>query len=309
MLSDLSPGDRLSLKGKLFELQKKLSIIDMEDKLDNQFSFKPKVTPFDLPDRSSFLDSSNKAELIRQQKKKMLVESLANQSEETCTFTPVLYTSQIQQKFEQKRAQDIRPVYERLNEEGKKYAKEQQKRKKQAKLYDEEGHRLFTPSINRHASTITPQHRVHGSEMMMITPSSISLSPTREDRHTPIYIPPQPNTVSADEFLYQDAKDRELRQKHLILKYEEDAKKAANVHKINMSSEKLLKQRMERHSRHVFALFDRDNDERIVYEDVIAVMEHYPLFDSTEQMIKAKELFWMVVDHHKVSHQSFFLNC
>ena len=31
-IQQLSPGDKLSLKGKLFELQKKLTIIDMENK-------------------------------------------------------------------------------------------------------------------------------------------------------------------------------------------------------------------------------------------------------------------------------------
>jgi len=66
MISDLSPGDRLSLKGKLFELQKKLNIIDIEHRLDEQYSFQPKILDYDLPNRQkSFLENSTKADIIR----------------------------------------------------------------------------------------------------------------------------------------------------------------------------------------------------------------------------------------------------
>ena len=66
MLSDLSPGDKLSLKGKIFELQKKLQIIDQRNKQDGEFSYKPKLFSYDLPDREdNVLESINKAEIIR----------------------------------------------------------------------------------------------------------------------------------------------------------------------------------------------------------------------------------------------------
>ncbi len=67
MISDLSHGDRMSLKGKLFELQKKLSIIDLESKLDESYSYRPKIIEYDLPNRSpgSFMENSDKAEIIR----------------------------------------------------------------------------------------------------------------------------------------------------------------------------------------------------------------------------------------------------
>ena len=66
MLSDLSPGDKLSLKGKIFELQKKLQIIDYKNKQKQEFSYKPKLFNYDLPDReSNVLESINKAEIIR----------------------------------------------------------------------------------------------------------------------------------------------------------------------------------------------------------------------------------------------------
>lgn len=67
MISDLSAGDRMSLKGKLFELQKKLTIMDLEQKLDNQYSYQPQIKPYDIPNRQrSFMENNAKAEIMRQ---------------------------------------------------------------------------------------------------------------------------------------------------------------------------------------------------------------------------------------------------
>lgn len=66
MISDLSPGDRMSLKGKLFELQKKLNIIDIENKLDERYSYKPTIISYELPNRQKdFIENTTKAEIIR----------------------------------------------------------------------------------------------------------------------------------------------------------------------------------------------------------------------------------------------------
>ena len=53
MISDLSPGDKLSLKGKIFELQKRLNILDIESKRNNEIStmFKPTIYTYSLPAR------------------------------------------------------------------------------------------------------------------------------------------------------------------------------------------------------------------------------------------------------------------
>lgn len=67
MISDLSAGDRLSLKGKLFELQKKLTIMDLEQRLDNQYPYQPQIKSYDLPNRPrDFIQNNAKAEIIRQ---------------------------------------------------------------------------------------------------------------------------------------------------------------------------------------------------------------------------------------------------
>jgi hypothetical protein len=66
MISDMSPGDKLSLKGKLFELQKKLNILDIQSKRKDEFSFHPKILNYDTPERGGdVIESINRSELIR----------------------------------------------------------------------------------------------------------------------------------------------------------------------------------------------------------------------------------------------------
>jgi hypothetical protein len=66
MISDLPLCDRLSIKGKLFELQKKLQLIDLEQKLDEQYSYTPNIINYDLPNRQpDFFDNIHKAGIIR----------------------------------------------------------------------------------------------------------------------------------------------------------------------------------------------------------------------------------------------------
>jgi uncharacterized protein YceH (UPF0502 family) len=70
-------------------------------------------------------------------------------------------------------------------------------------------------------------------------------------------------TVTAEEFLYQDAKDREIRHMHLIAKYDEEAANAANATKMNNNSRNMLKQKSERSIAALFSLMDTDHDDYI----------------------------------------------
>ena len=61
----LSPGDKMNLKGQLFELSKKLNMIDIEKKKPIP-SFQPKIKSYDLPNREpNFMGNVDKAEVIR----------------------------------------------------------------------------------------------------------------------------------------------------------------------------------------------------------------------------------------------------
>jgi len=68
MISDLSPWDKLSLKGKIFELQKKLSIIDIQTKRQEEFSYRPSlISNYQLLGGrdGNILDNIHRAEVIR----------------------------------------------------------------------------------------------------------------------------------------------------------------------------------------------------------------------------------------------------
>lgn len=68
MISDLSPWDKLSLKGKIFELQKKLSIIDIQTKREEEFSYRPAlISNYRLLSGrdSNVLDNIQRADVLR----------------------------------------------------------------------------------------------------------------------------------------------------------------------------------------------------------------------------------------------------
>lgn len=63
---ELSPGQKLSLKGQLFELGKTLKALDEEEKFRSSHTFQPTISEFSLPNRQSdFLSNVDKAEVIR----------------------------------------------------------------------------------------------------------------------------------------------------------------------------------------------------------------------------------------------------
>jgi hypothetical protein len=67
---ELSPGQKLSLKGQLFELGKTLKVLDEEEKFRSLYSFQPNIGEFSLPNRQNdFFSNVDKAEMIRKVKK------------------------------------------------------------------------------------------------------------------------------------------------------------------------------------------------------------------------------------------------
>lgn len=111
MISDLPPGDKLALKGKIFELQKKLHIIECQHRNEEEFSYKPKILPFNLPEwrqegQAGFLESLDKAEMIKTQKQDMLRAVIEKQHLEECTFSPSVNRSRYSRHLEK----DNRPV-------------------------------------------------------------------------------------------------------------------------------------------------------------------------------------------------------
>eukprot|EP01033_Poteriospumella_lacustris_P001984 gene1984-1443_t len=277
MISDLSPGDRLSLKGKLFELQKKLTILDLEQRLDNQYSYQPQIKPYELPNRPrNIIENSAKAEIIRQQKKKLLQDSIAAQAVEPCTFTPKIYTSA--DKFQHL---DSRPVHVRLSEKAKEYRESKERMKVQYTYFDDSGRKLFSPEINRGR---TPTNSVNTSAVHSQQSS----------------VAPPVNTVSAEEFLYQDAKDREIRHANLVLQYQTKAQQAANTKKMNSTSLQLLKKRTRTSVSALFTLIDTNADDVFDYQDFTLFLERTKLWDGKqhEGFLRDQQILWNCFDHY-----------
>jgi hypothetical protein len=183
MISDLSPGDKLSLKGRIFELQKKLSLLDLETRQAEKQTLDHPYTPTMYTAKSQYkrvADSHapvnmNVAEVIRQQKRDQVRDSVIAANNEGCTFSPESYTRN--SRALAKVSKDTRPAHERLLERGKQSQEKRLQQDIQHSQFDTYGNRLFEPRIS-----------------------------TTSWRH--LNLPA--DTVGVDEFLYQDAKDREV---------------------------------------------------------------------------------------------------
>jgi hypothetical protein len=150
----------------------------------------------------------------------MLEQSFALQREESCTFAPKIYTSK-----HPSGAADTRPVHVRLTEKAKQYQDSHEKRVQQFTMFDDDGNRLFVPKINTSQKT---SHSGGGGGGDLNESSEMSVK----------------SNIGADEFLYQDAKDREIRHQNRITQYEQKIAKDSQSAKINKNSEKMLRRRM-----------------------------------------------------------------
>ena len=62
-ISELPAGDKMSLKGKIFDLQRKLNLLDVEQQNTETFPFQPQITKYNLPHRTNdFVKNMERAE-------------------------------------------------------------------------------------------------------------------------------------------------------------------------------------------------------------------------------------------------------
>lgn len=129
-------------------------------------------------------------------------------------------------------------VHVRLTDKGKVYADSIVQLREKVKKYDDNGRRLFTPSINR-------------DNRASLDHSVVSvLSDLQEPQQTDAPPPPPlagPRShaaqAAADEFLYQDARDREERYRMREREQQADIEARAAASKMNASSLTLLRRR------------------------------------------------------------------
>ena len=90
----MNTGQRMSLKGKLFDLQKNLKLLEVEEQMNNEMdcTFQPNLEAnYRLPFREkNFNDSVKRADMIRKQKLDMLKQTLNQEEKDSCTFSPAI---------------------------------------------------------------------------------------------------------------------------------------------------------------------------------------------------------------------------
>lgn len=128
-VAHLSPGDKLSLKGKIFELQKKLNLLEVVQQNNEQYSFQPEITSYSLPNRQNdFIRNLIGAEQARKENFESIKSSVEHEYAEVCTFAPAINTKK------KKTSSDL-PVYERLYMKAQEYEINKQKRKEVSKCF------------------------------------------------------------------------------------------------------------------------------------------------------------------------------
>lgn len=136
----------------------------------------------------------------------------------------------------------------RLTDKGRDYAESIDQMREKVKKFDDHGRKLFTPAINKEhkvalASPVTSKpigKPAAGAGAKPRPPQSM------EDENDSADLPPPPPPAAADEFLYQDARDREERCRLREREQQAELAAKATAPKMNASSLTLLRRKAVR---------------------------------------------------------------
>lgn len=121
-------------------------------------------------------------------------------------------------------------------------------------MYDDDGRKLFSPKINKTSLSI-----LNNSSISKKNTSDLMNSPTGPSKNNSFT---HNNSLSAEDFLYQDAKNREIRLQNLILSHEKELKNESESKKVSKNSEKLLEKKIEKQINNLIYLIN--NNENIM---------------------------------------------
>lgn len=134
-----------------------------------------------------------------------------------------------------------------MTEQGKLYNESIELKRQQQRQFDETGRRLFIPSINResvaqiHSGLFgNGQERDSNEEHRNLDHNSKGHITTKSGNNSSSV---SASTAAVDEYLYQDARDREERQRLRYQDHLAQTELAARAKKINSSSYALLKRK------------------------------------------------------------------
>ena len=297
MISSLPIGDKLSLKGKLFELQKNLNIIELENQSKDELTFRPEILEFALPDRERTFDENvRRAEMIRRQKMEMIKDTLTSMTSAACTFSP-----QISKRSQQIVDPDYvsRNAFHRLHEKAVESQKTRSDLVERSKKFDANGKRLFSPNISK----APPHARQRGRERAAPSPQAPSMptTPTSSSHGNLMVNSSTGTSITVGDFMYRDAVDREERHKMRLKQARAEAQRGATSFKNNKKSVEILRRKAEREVRAVFELLDTNRATVIDYSDLQAGVEL--LCDRglvrKDVLYKTTEQAWSLLDVDK----------
>jgi hypothetical protein len=241
-VSDLTLGEKLALKGQLFELRKKLNAIELQNQQTETYSFRPALVTeyYELPDReNSYVKNVERAEQMRRQKLDMLRTTLEMEQTSELTFSPNI-TKKSRRIAEIANSQPgaEQDVGRRLYNQHARMQESKARQSENVKQFDPRtGQRMFSPLISAKSKAL---------------------------------VPAASNELDAHEFMYRDAVEREERLRQQELRAREEAERTAAKSKLNNQSDRILKQRAERETRALFDYLDQENRGTVSYDDIAA---------------------------------------
>jgi hypothetical protein len=148
-------------------------------------------------------------------------------------------------------------VHIRLTDQGKHYSESLEKLRDNVRKFDDSGRRLFTPAINRDPSSA--QHKPAAPAEKVTEPAGDEIPgedvlqdasevpppppPAPASKKHAAHPPPAAAAAAADEFLYQDARDREERYRMRERELQSQIEARAAASKMNASSMTLLRRK------------------------------------------------------------------
>jgi hypothetical protein len=234
-MEELELGERLALKGQLFELQKRLKIIDIENQQKEEFTFQPEsyTASYPLQDREpTYTKNVERAEIMRKQRLDMLKHTLDTELQMTHTFSPEIST-----KSKRLQRSTDSTAFDRLYESAGTIQSNKKALAAAVSDYDPAtGQKLYQPKIT------VKSRKIAGSAE---------------------------TDTNAHEYMYRDAMDREERLRQLTRKTNADLEKVASASKTNKRSMILLRQRAERETRALYDSLDIQTVGELSYDDVL----------------------------------------
>jgi len=249
----------MSLKGKIFELQKKLNILDVEQQNTEDFSFHPEITHYKLPNRKDdFINNLNQAEETRKDRFETLKKQLLIERSEDCSFAPQIN----RRKKDLLASKSQKPVFLRLTEKGKEYQDSAEKRKEMCKSHDFDGKRLFQP-------TSAQKPRVEKGNMQV------------------------------EEYLFRDAKDRVEKMDIKRENEKKSLERVASKQKMNKHSALLVKRKCEREAREIFDDIQSCITQKVDEEATSSDMSELNATISSDHLTKSTIAMLKFFDHNK----------